>query len=246
MKFKLSRSYFHHHAEPILSTHSFNEKPLEDCFREALSGSSHVPETVRTEKGVKRGGVKAGDVNDAIRQHLASTFGRSLSLEVKEREGYWEWGLKKEGFDFAILDHSANLIMLRNTCLGRRPISSGSSVWEAEIRANTHYQELMESMSDELSLLRVGEDVPIPKSCSLPILGEIQLGNHALRGVDMFRLMRAQRSSEVGIVVYITATGNLESLLSSGIVTFDVMKEFLKEFDKEIPVPIWLIGVDAS
>ena len=38
--------------------------------------------------------------------------------------------------------------------------------------------------------------------------------------------------------------GNLEEHLSSGIVTFDVMKDFLQDFDKEINVPIWLIGLD--
>ena len=35
-------------------------------------------------------------------------------------------------------------------------------------------------------------------------------------------------------------------MLSDGIVTFDKTKKIIKEFEKVINIPIWLIGIDLN
>ena len=47
-------------------------------------------------------------------------------------------------------------------------------------------------------------------------------------------------------LIYIVPTGNLENMLSDGIVTFDKTKKKLEDFSKVISVPVWLIGIDVK
>lgn len=246
MKLRLtpSKSFYHHYAEPILSTLEFEGLSLKEVMSRALTISWEFSETVRTENGVKRPGIRAQEVNAALRTAMKTSLGIGVEFEVKERNGYWEWGDKKEGFDFGLLDHVANLYLLRNACFGSRPMHGGGSLWESYLKSNPNYARLASLHYGPLDLESSGSNVSLPVEVMPPVVGEIQFGNHALRGVDMFRLMKAHRTSEVGLVVYIAATGRLESLLSSGIVTFDVMREFLTEFNREVNVPIWLIGLD--
>lgn len=241
-----SNSFYHHYAEPILSTLEFGGQGMKGAMSQALTVSWDFAETVRTEKGLERPGIKAQEVNFALRNSLKERLGAMVEFEVKERNGYWEWGDKKEGFDFGLLDHVANLYQLRNACFGSRPLHGGGFLWESYLRENLNYAELAEEHRAGLALELTGQNVLPPVDVMPPVVGEIQLGNHALRGVDMFRLMKAHRTSEVGLVIYVAATGVLESYLSSGIVTFDVMRDFLTEFDREVTVPIWLVGLDCA
>lgn len=236
--------FFHHHARPILSTISHQKEPFEKKLKSALEFSGKLKVSERSEGKRTRPGVKAQDVNVMLRQNMSRVFGNDILFEVKERDGYWEWGQKKEGFDFAVIDHLNNLMRLRNTCFGSKQLYNGEKVWEKTLRDKELYKLLLQENGNMISCLKDGEDGAIPHPQNLPVLGEIQFGNHALRGVDMFRLMRAHRTSQIGLIAYIAPTGMLEDHLSSGIVTFDVMKEFLQDFDKEINVPIWLIGLD--
>ena len=236
--------YFHHHALPILGTIDHQKQPFRKKLMSALEFRDDLPLTERKEGKRVRAGVKAQDVNAVLRQNMSKVFGDDILFEVKERDGYWEWGQKKEGFDFAVIDHLNNLMRLRNTCFGSRQLYNGEKIWEKTLHDQVLYRQLLQENSDAIKSLKVGENGDIPRPHILPVLGEIQFGNHALRGVDMFRLMRAHRTSQIGLIAYIAPTGNLEDHLSSGIVTFDVMKEFLQDFDKEINVPIWLIGLD--
>lgn len=240
-----SKSFYHHYAEPILSTLEFGGDGLKEAMVQALTVSWDFTEIVRSAGRIKRPGIPAQEVNEALRDSMKASLRSGVEFEVKERNGYWEWGDKKEGFDFGLLDHVANLYQLRNACFGRRPLHGGGALWESYLTANPVYAELATTHSADLGLESVGQNVTPPMDVMPPVVGEIQLGNHALRGVDMFRLMKAHRTSEVGLVIYVAATGKLESYLSSGIVTFDVMRDFLIEFDREVNAPIWLVGLDC-
>ena len=237
--------YFHHHAGPILAGLKYNNVSFKERLLQAICMEVNLDVTERSEKGKSRPGLKAQDVNEALRTQMQSVFGDDVLFEVKEREGFWEWGQKKEGFDFAIIDHLNNVINVWNACFGRRPVHDGDLLWESKINDSDLFRQIVEQRSDFLGGLERGKNAPIPHEERLPVLGEIQFGNHALRGVDMFRLMKAHRSSRIGLIVYVAATGKLESLLSSGIVTFNVMRDFLTDFEKEINVPVWLIGLDC-
>jgi len=240
--------FFHHHAEPILKELRQNERPFREVLIESLEAEMILTVSNRREKGkVQRRGIKANEVNEGLRRRMIEVFHDDILFEVKERQGFWEWGLKKEGFDFAIIDRVNNLMQLRNACFGERPLYHGEQVWETKIKDSVVFQSVLEMLGDAFTKdLLPGKDAPLPNPKKLPVLGEIQFGNHALRGVDMFRLMKAHRTSKIGLIVYIAPTGTLEGLLSSGIVTFNGMKEFLEMFDKEINVPVWLLGLDCQ
>ncbi len=62
----------------------------------------------------------------------------------------------------------------------------------------------------------------------------------------MFKVLHLEESMEVDLLIYITATGNLEEYLSSGIVTFDKKKQTLEQYGSVVKVPIWLIGIDMK
>ena len=83
------------------------------------------------------------------------------------------------------------------------------------------------------------DDIPL-------ILGEIQFGNWALAYRDFFKVLKANVQTSVDCLIYICPTGQLESMLSDGIVTFDKTKKIIKEFEKVINIPIWLIGIDLN
>lgn len=78
------------------------------------------------------------------------------------------------------------------------------------------------------------------------IVGEIQFGNWALAYRDFFKVLKADVQNSVDCLIYIVPTGNLEKLLSDGIVTFDKTKKIMEEFSKVISVPVWLIGIDVE
>lgn len=236
--------FFHHHAEPILASIGYKQEPLKQVMTRALNARVELELVKRNEANTTRLGVKAQSVNDGLRKHMVEVFGDDVLFEVKERQGFWEWGLKKEGFDFAVIDHLNNFMQLRNACFGERPLYDGKKVWDQKVKDSAIFQKFIEEQPDYLQEYTPGVDAPLPNPDKLPVLGEIQFGNHALRGVDMFRLMKAHRTSRIGLIVYVAPTGNLESHLSSGIVTYSLMKEFLNTFDKEINVPIWLLGLD--
>ncbi len=78
------------------------------------------------------------------------------------------------------------------------------------------------------------------------IVGEIQFGNWALAYRDFFKVLKANVQNSVDCLVYVVPTGNLEAMLSDGIVTFDKTKIILEDFAKVISVPVWIIGLDID
>ena len=78
------------------------------------------------------------------------------------------------------------------------------------------------------------------------IVGEIQFGNWALAYRDFFKVLKANVQNSVDCLIYVVPTGNLESMLSDGIVTFDKTKIILEDFAKVISVPVWIIELDID
>jgi len=89
--------FFHHHARPILGTIHHQEEPFREKLISALEFSAELPSSERREGKRIRAGVKAHDVNVVLRQNMSLIFGEDILFEVKERDGYWEWGQKKKG-----------------------------------------------------------------------------------------------------------------------------------------------------
>lgn len=61
----------------------------------------------------------------------------------------------------------------------------------------------------------------------------------------MIKVIHLEESLEVDLLIYITATDNLEKYLSEGIVTFDKMKKTLEQYGSIVKIPVWLIGIDV-
>jgi hypothetical protein len=94
----------------------------------------------------------------------------------------------------------------------------------------------------------LGENITYDKTLqSYPlIVGEIQFGNWALAYRDFFKVLKANVQNSIDCLIYIVPTGNLEKSLSDGIVTFDKTLRIIKDFEKVINVPVWLVGIDIK
>lgn len=78
------------------------------------------------------------------------------------------------------------------------------------------------------------------------MLGEIQFGNWALAYRDLLKTLKANVQTSVDCLIYIVPAGNLEGLLSDGIVTYNKMKVILDDFAEVVNVPVWLLGLDIK
>lgn len=92
----------------------------------------------------------------------------------------------------------------------------------------------------------VGEDYSISSKKSLTLVGELQFGNWALGYYDLLRLINATETVPIDYYIYVAATGKLEKCLSDGIVTYNKMLEIVKENQRIVKVPMWLIGIDID
>ena len=102
-----------------------------------------------------------------------------------------------------------------------------------------HEKKILENVQN-------GVDLEIENNNEPLILGEIQFGNWALAYRDLFKILKANVQTSVDCLIYIVSTGELELMLSDGIVTFDKTKKIIEEFNKVVSVPIWLIGIDVK
>jgi hypothetical protein len=57
-------------------------------------------------------------------------------------------------------------------------------------------------------------------------------------------VLKANVQNSIDCLIYIVPTGNLEKSLSDGIVTFDKTLRIIKDFEKVINVPVWIVGID--
>ena len=84
------------------------------------------------------------------------------------------------------------------------------------------------------------------KKEKLTVMGELQFGNWALAKNDLLRLTNSEETLAIDYYIYITALGNLEKLLSSGIVNYRKAVSAVAENQKRIRTPIWIIGLDCE
>ncbi|MEP0212105.1 MAG: BglII/BstYI family type II restriction endonuclease [Cellulophaga sp.] len=243
-KLKISKQYFHHHAYEIMNTHD----KLRKDFKETLSSLIEIKPRIKLTKGNKSKAIEAGYLNKEIRRILTEVPDNKLKLEVSEERGVFYFSENKGsigGFDFAIINHSQNINALRNLCFGELRYHNGLKRWNDFLSKNPDLKALADSL---INIEKTGNDLLYKKTSrdSPLIVGEIQFGNWALAYRDFFKVLKANVQNSVDCLIYIVPTGNLEAMLSGGIVTFDKTKKILEDFAKVISVPVWIIGLDID
>ncbi len=243
-KLYAAKDYFHHHAHNVLKTHDETLKELKDCFTSAIS----IKTTIRKRKNIPYVGINADDLNAKLRELLVNKFSHAVKFEVNEEKGVFYFSANKGsigGFDFAMINHQKNITSLRNLCFGELHYEDGQSKWDNFLNINPELVDIaneLEARSTQgvdAEYEESGEEHPL-------VVGEIQFGNWALVYRDFFKVLKANVQNSIDCLVYVVPTGNLESLLSDGIVTYDKTVTILKDFEKVISVPVWVIGIDLK
>jgi hypothetical protein len=240
----VSNQYFHHHSLEIINSY----KDLKDKFLESLSSEINISARIKRTRNTESNAIKAKDLNEEIRQVLRNIRELEIKFEVQEDNGVFYFSSGKNnigGFDFAILNHYDNILALRNLCFGSLQYADGVERWNRFLKKNPELKEIAKNL---LRIEEKGINVPkINEQLKTPlIVGEIQFGNWALAYRDFFKVLKADVQNSIDCLIYIVPTGNLESLLSKGIVTFDKSRKIIEDFSKVISVPIWLIGIDIK
>ena len=63
---------------------------------------------------------------------------------------------------------------------------------------------------------------------------------------DILKVVQVERDEDVDLLIYITATGNLDKRISTATVNFNKTKKLFEEFKNVLSMPIWLIGIDIE
>ncbi|WP_293873345.1 BglII/BstYI family type II restriction endonuclease [Flavobacterium sp.] len=240
----VTKEYFHHHAFEIINAYT----ELKNKFLSSLSNKIRISPRVKMTRGYESRAIEAGELNIVIRELLQRIKDIEIKFEVYEENGVFYFSSEKSsigGFDFAILNHYNNILALRNLCFGNLQYSDGEIRWENFLKKNPDLIEIAnhlknsEGRGKNISVTHEENSTPL-------IVGEIQFGNWALAYRDFFKVLKADVQNSVDCLIYIVPTGNLEKMLSDGIVTFDKTKRIMEEFSKVISVPVWLIGIDVE
>lgn len=239
----VSKEYFHHHSFEIINAY----KDLKDKFLASLTDEIRVSTRVKKTQGFQSRAIEAKELNIVIRELLQKIKDVEIKFEVYEENGVFYFSSEKSsigGFDFAILNHYNNILALRNLCFGNLQYADGENRWEKFLKKNPDLLEIANNLKKieekGKNISKSNNETPIPL-----IVGEIQFGNWALAYRDFFKVLKADVQNSVDCLIYIVPTGNLEKMLSDGIVTFDKTKKIMEEFSKVISVPVWLIGIDV-
>jgi hypothetical protein len=240
----VSKEHYHHHAFEILNTHNILRDDLINC----LSSDISLQTRVKVTQGVKSRGIKAKDLNIELRKLLQNKLVNEVKFEVNEEKGVFYFSSEKStigGFDFAILNHTKNINSLRNLCFGELHYHEGEKRWNEFLKKNEDLKiisnelEQKENIGINLDYKEKDTDTPL-------IVGEIQFGNWALAYRDFFKVLKANVQNSIDCLVYVVPTGELETMLSDGIVTYDKSVKILNDFAKVVSVPVWVIGIDIK
>tara|TARA_B110000208_G_C11749926_1_gene423081 strand:+ start:954 stop:1730 length:777 start_codon:yes stop_codon:yes gene_type:complete len=240
----VSKEHYHHHAFEILNTHNILRDNLINC----LSSDISLQTRVKVTQGVKSRGIKAKDLNIELRKLLQNKLVNEVKFEVNEEKGVFYFSSEKStigGFDFAILNHTKNINSLRNLCFGELHYHEGEKRWNEFLKKNEDLKiianelEQKENIGINLDYKEKDTDTPL-------IVGEIQFGNWALAYRDFFKVLKANVQNSIDCLVYVVPTGELETMLSDGIVTYDKSVKILNDFAKVVSVPVWVIGIDIK
>jgi hypothetical protein len=239
----IAKEYYHHHAREILNSNIL----LKEKISSDLSKSISITPRIKRTKNIESAAIKAEDLNIEIRNLLKKDATNDLKFEVVEDRGVFYFSSEKSsigGFDFAYINHEKNLYALRNLCFGEVQYHDKLSRWNNFLEKNKDLINLLPKINAD----EIGKDINYNKKDSDPPLfvGEIQFGNWALVYRDFFKVLKANVQNSVDCLIYIVPTGNLESMLSDGIVTYDKTVKILEEFAKVISVPVWVIGININ
>lgn len=246
----VSKNYFHHHANKVLKNHVEVFGGLKDCFTSNIQIKTMIRNKKNQASKAKEyyKGIEAKDLNIRLRELLKNDSTNDIKFEVNEDRGVFYFSAEKGsigGFDFAIINHLKNITSLRNLCFGELHYENGKKKWDDFLKNNPELIKIAEKLQN--TSLK-GIDIHYKYSDEHPplVLGEIQFGNWALAYRDFFKVLKANVQNSIDCLVYVVPTGNLESLLSDGIVTYDKTLEILQSFEKVISVPVWVIGLDID
>ena len=242
-KLSVSKNYFHHHANKVLNTHIKILDDLQRCFDTNIP----IQTTIRNKNKKATKGISADDLNVRLRDLLRENFD-DVKFEVFEDKGVFYFSSKKSsigGFDFAFINHEKNLTSLRNLCFGELSYTDSGRRWESFLKKNQEYIDMAQKIQNQ-SIEGIDTIYEYSDEHHPLVVGEIQFGNWALVYRDFFKVLKANVQNSIDCLVYVVPTGNLESMLSDGIVTYDGTVQILKDFEKVISVPIWVIGLDLD
>jgi len=243
-KLFVSKEHYHHHAYEILNTHSDLRDDLINC----LSSKVRIETRIKKTKSKESKGIKADILNIELRKLLQNKLKNEVKFEVNEEKGVFYFSSEKStigGFDFAILNHTKNINSLRNLCFGELHYHEGEKRWNEFLKKNKDLAHIAKELKEKAS---IGIDIEFNKQdTDTPlIVGEIQFGNWALAYRDFFKVLKANVQNSIDCLVYVVPTGDLEAMLSDGIVTYDKSVKILNDFAKVISVPVWVIGIDIK
>jgi hypothetical protein len=241
----ISKEYFHHHAFEIVGTYT----NLKEKFLSSLNSNITIVPRIKKDKKKESFAIEAKKLNEEIRILLKNIQDFDIKFEVYEEEGVFYFSSEKSsigGFDFAILNHTNNILALRNLCFGNLQYADGEARWNKFLEKNKDLEIIANHLKN---IDKKGIDIEQSVEGSKPvplIVGEIQFGNWALAYRDFFKVLKADVQNSIDCLIYIVPTGELENMLSSGIVTFDKTKKIINDFAKVISVPVWVIGLDVK
>jgi hypothetical protein len=236
----ISEQMFHRNAEFFLKNFPGLKNDITNALTQNLKGIKHSLRT-KNKRIVK--GITADSVNKALKTSLKSI--ESLKFEVKYKDGVLFDSPKIGGFDFALFDEEFNIINFRNYCFGKKVAFEGYEEWIRELNKRADWKALVDNMNlsyhDELD----GIDLPNVKKRPT-IIGEVQFANWALAYYDLFKVLHLDNLADLDLLIYITATGDLNNYLSDGNVNYLNMAQIIQEHSSILKVPIWLIGIDVK
>jgi len=232
--------YEHGHVARVLA----NNPGLEVAVLSAIEGRFAILQSTRRQGTVERRGLTADSLNAGIKKALYERGGWSFEATVREGVVY-DWlspDSKKEGFDLARYDLAANTARMWSLCFGRRRLADGNLEWQRFRERRPDLDELADSVE---SIGIAGTDIDVATG-SGTIFGDIQFGNWGLAYRDVLRLIDADQQMQADLYIYVTGGPTLSRYLSKGIVTFDSIVRILRQFDRLVRVPVWVIGLSAA
>ena len=236
----IAREHLHHHATSVLNEH--------EHLRHLVEAPIVAPLTLAAKErrqGDRRYlGVMAQSINAALKPAFGRVGGWQFEATVRDGVilGSSDHETRIEGFDIARFDERANLARLWSVCFGRRTVKEGDALWRRFIYQRPH----LSALAEELDAIGVpGEDLVLDP-LDPTVLGEIQFGNWALAYRDIMKLLAAAAETEVDLFVYVAADGRLAQMISQGTVSFDRMRDILRDYGAVVSVPTWLVGIDFA
>ena len=213
-------------------------------IRNALSQEENLEPRERHTKGKSDYyGIKADSLNQALREKLKFY---KINGETHVENGVF-FHKSKEGFDFSEYDKEYNMARLYNYYQGSIGILNGDekiiNIYKKVGYSKKEWKGKIQEIHSIVS--KDNSDYIVDKEL-LTVVGELQFGNWALIYRDLFRLLDAESDPGIDFYIYVTADGNLSSLLSANTVSYSSADKVISEYLSIIKTPIWLIGLDLD